>query len=345
MGLFSRKKSRGTDDPTLDDAASGSSEPIALEAFDRLIDREWERLATAGTWWTGGERIAIAADARRFAAGETPSGMLPPPVEAATRLVASDAAAIRQANIASWEADGLDPFGFVEITGVVSRILAIDVTTFGLGRSLRPLPESRPGHPSRERPEGAQTTTGWAPTVGPATAMSSLSAVPAEAHAMFDLHEVLYTSIEDVYELGLERDGLTRPQIELVAARTCGLHGCLVGLLGHTSLLRTCSSAVDRTVAPRPLVGGVGDTGVEHGAALIGFVDAVVLRDPDEYPEARRLLEEKIGAAAANRAAMIAGHFSMMSRVLCAVRTPVEGDAESLASELGVSVPAHLRAD
>jgi hypothetical protein len=28
-------------------------------------DRAWARLARAGTWWTGAERVAIAAEARR----------------------------------------------------------------------------------------------------------------------------------------------------------------------------------------------------------------------------------------------------------------------------------------
>ena len=43
---------------------------------------------------------------------------------------------------------------------------------------------------------------------------------------MFDLHGVLYATMEEMFEMQLERDGLTRPQIELVAARTSALNDC-----------------------------------------------------------------------------------------------------------------------
>ena len=43
---------------------------------------------------------------------------------------------------------------------------------------------------------------------------------------MFDLHGVLYASMEEMFEMQLEREGLTRPQIELVAARTSSLNDC-----------------------------------------------------------------------------------------------------------------------
>jgi len=231
MGLFSRRKRAATDDPPLANTALENTAPLhtgssPIEAFELLVDRERARLAAAGTWWTGAERLAIAAEARRALAGETPSGTLPPPVAQATRRIAVEAATIRGTDVARWENDGLGAFGYVEIVGIVSRLAALDITAFGLGREAPRLPEPQPGEPSRAQADGAVVTTGWAPTVGPATAPSSLSAVPAEAEAMFDVHGVLYLTMDQMFEMQIERDGLSRPQIELVASRTSALNEC-----------------------------------------------------------------------------------------------------------------------
>jgi hypothetical protein len=243
MGLFTRKKRETTDDPSIEgfpatnltesdeaaaaaDTESHDDGPSAIDEFDALIDREWGRLSSAGTWWTGGERVAIANDARLAAGGQPPSGILPTPVEEATRRIAASASGIRGTDVARWELEGLDSFAFIEMTGIVSRLMAIDVACFGLGRELRPLPDPEEGDPTRERPDGAAITTGWAPTIGPASAPSSLTAVPPEAEAMFDVHGVLYATMEQMFEMQLEREGLSRPQIELVAARTSSLNDC-----------------------------------------------------------------------------------------------------------------------
>jgi hypothetical protein len=235
MGLFSRKKHTPTDDPTIEmtgEVPDGSetetveSRPSPIEEFRMLVDRELARLAAPGTWWTGAERLAIAADARRAVAGEAPSGELPAPVEEATRRIAEDAASIRGTDVARWEVEGLDSFAYIEIVGIVSRLAAIDVASFGIDRKIPLLPEPEPGEPSRQRPEGAAITTGWAPTVGPASAPSSLTGVSAEADGMFDLHGVLYLTMDEMFEMQIERDGLTRPQIELAAARTSALNDC-----------------------------------------------------------------------------------------------------------------------
>ena len=91
-----------------------------------------------------------------------------------------------------------------------------------------------------------------------------------------------------------------------------------------------------------PVATGVGDPGVTHGPQLLAFVDAVVLRDLDEYPAARVELEIAAGRDAVDRAAMVAGNFSMMSRALDAIGAPVGSGFGDLARELGVTVPAHL---
>jgi hypothetical protein len=87
---------------------------------------------------------------------------------------------------------------------------------------------------------------------------------------------------------------------------------------------------------------GVGDAGLAAGAELLAFVDAVVLRDHDEYRTARADLERLIGPSATDRAAMVAGNFSMMNRALDAVGAPVGNGFNDLAADLGVTIPEHL---
>ena len=43
---------------------AGEMLPIR-ESLAREVEVAWDRLARPGTWWTGAERLAIAAEARR----------------------------------------------------------------------------------------------------------------------------------------------------------------------------------------------------------------------------------------------------------------------------------------
>ncbi len=103
-------------------------------------------------------------------------------------------------------------------------------------------------------------------------------------------------------------------------------------------------ASISTELVPRPIITGVGPTGVEHGALITAFVDAVVLHDEDEVAGARRSLEACVGKTATDRVALIAGNFSMMNRALDAVGAPIRAEFDDLAEELGVTVPFHLAA-
>ncbi len=194
-----------------------------VSEFEALVDREWERLSHPGTWWTGEQRVAIASEARY---GNSDGHLLPDAAKEAARRVSMDAATIRPADIERWAAEGLDAFAYVELVGIVGRLAAIDVAAFGLGLDERYLPEPLLGEPTQERPTDAEVTTGWVPTVGPAGAPSCLTAVPAEMDAMWDVHGVLYLSLDQMMDLEIERDGIHRSQMELAAGRTSWLNDC-----------------------------------------------------------------------------------------------------------------------
>lgn len=107
-------------------------------------------------------------------------------------------------------------------------------------------------------------------------------------------------------------------------------------------MLRASITSQGGTLDPRPIVAGIGATGVTADAELMAFVDAVVLMDTDEFDDARSALEAAIGPAATDRAAMVAGNFSMMNRALDSIGAPVDAGYVDLATEMGLTVPSHL---
>ena len=64
------------------------------------MKREWDRLANAGTWWSGADRVALAATARAAAsATPSPSSHLAPDVAAMARRIMTSAHEIDRASV------------------------------------------------------------------------------------------------------------------------------------------------------------------------------------------------------------------------------------------------------
>ncbi len=200
--------------------------PTPTEDYESALRFEWSHLASPGAWWSGPERVAIAAEARLATRQMPATGALPDAATEAARTVAVAASTIRPETIAGWLSEGLDPFAYVEIVGIAAIVTALDVAAFGLRLDEEPLPAGDPGEPSRAIPEGAAVTDGWVPTVGPAWAPEALSAVPAERDAMNTVHGPLYLTMEQMLDLDIVRNGMARHQLELVAARTSMLNDC-----------------------------------------------------------------------------------------------------------------------
>jgi hypothetical protein len=196
------------------------------ETFEKAISDEWSRLASPGTWLTGQQRVDLAQQARAAHQGTsiTTTSLAAPMTEAA-RLLSADAAAARGPWVqALYDAD-LDPLEYVEILGVVARLNAIDTFLFGVGHPERPLPTPIAGDPTLQLVDGADFNGAWAPTVGPAGAPSSLTAIDAERVAMFDIHSAFYLSLEQMGQMDIVKD-LQRDQLELIAARTSMINDC-----------------------------------------------------------------------------------------------------------------------
>lgn len=188
----------------------------------------WDRLAAPGTWWTGAERVALARIARTAYAGvdlPTDTG-LPDPAVAAAALLGRTPAASTEELITDWERAGLDPSRYVELIGVVAQVTAVDTFHRAMGMDLEPLPDPVPGEPTAQLPDTpVRKTRAWVPMVGLPSIPQSLSAVPAESAALEGLHGPMYLSYTEMGDPVIEK-GLSRAQMELVAARTSAINEC-----------------------------------------------------------------------------------------------------------------------
>lgn len=183
-------------------------------------------IAKPGTWLTGAERVGVAEQARASLAGTpAPTPTVSDELSEVAHAIAEAPADITPEWIDELEARGLDRFTYVEAAGVVCRMSVIDTVAFGVEATPPPLPAPEDGVPTRIPVPEAVQTRAWVPTVGPGHALTSLSAVEGERESMLRLSDVLY--LEKVVPVDtVEKDGLVRSQIEVLAARTSYLNDC-----------------------------------------------------------------------------------------------------------------------
>lgn len=224
--------------------------------------RVWAHVAAPGTWLTGAERVAVAEETRRarscplcaerkaalspFALeGEhDQAGVLPAPMVDEIHRITTDAARLTAGWLDSLRKAGLSDESYVEALGVAVLAISIDEFHHALGLPVEPLPEARPGEPSRYRPRGAVEGEAWVPMLDPKQAdpaerkliapgpggqsayvIRALSLVPDQVRAFADLSGAQYLSFEKM--LGFETGrALDRSQIELVAGRVSALNEC-----------------------------------------------------------------------------------------------------------------------
>jgi len=225
-----------------------------LEAAHRA---QFERFGQPGTWGSGAQRIAVIAAARRACidAGilEAPEGGVDGGAESDVELpkvvrdiIAKVAVSPKDVDLDFYNAaigSGLSDAEYTEIVGLVSFICNLDVFARGIGVAPRPLPETQPGEPSRERPEEAVQEQAFVPTIpnppeggerakamyGPFKPyiMRAMSLVPDEFDAHIALERVQYLPLEKIMEFDFDHhDGLTRPQAEVIAGRVSALNDC-----------------------------------------------------------------------------------------------------------------------
>ena len=222
--------------------------------------RAWQRLAKAGNWSTGAERVAMAAEARNAwhcalckvrkaalspytiqGAHNHVSELSEPAVDVIHRIVTDPGrltATWFRKTIASGQ---ITDAQYVEIVDVVVTVVSIDSFCRGLGVPLHPLPEPEPGEPSYYRPPTAGLEEAWVPMIPVEGAIGAeadlwdrgrvgnviraLSLVPDAVRQLTDLSDAHYVPRERIMDLTSGRS-LSRAQMELIAARVSALRGC-----------------------------------------------------------------------------------------------------------------------
>ena len=237
--------------------------PAVVEVREDLRDahrRLWEHVRSPGTWWTGTQRVAIAAEARAAVncslCGERQQALsadavrgehdsaasLPETTVEAIHRIRTDPARLSRRWFDGVIAGGLAETAYVELVGVVTLVTGLDYFARSLGLRPFPLPEPLPGEPSRHRPESAKPGTAWVPMIAPEDAvgaeadlypdspfipniMRALSLVPEEARALRNSSDAHYVRVPEIGDPSVRRS-LDRMQMELVAARVSALNEC-----------------------------------------------------------------------------------------------------------------------
>lgn len=197
-----------------------------LDAAQRdTILRSWRSLGSPGATWTGAERVSMVAEARSARRGDPPTGELDQATTRVVRTVASAPWTIRGPWVESIVAGGTKMQKYVEAVGVVARAVAIDTFLQSLGLDPEQLPTPNDGIPTGALDTRARRVRAWVPMVGGASITQALSLVPSENTELETLHGALYLTFEEMSDPTPDKD-LTRPQMELVAARTSAVNEC-----------------------------------------------------------------------------------------------------------------------
>ena len=214
-------------------------DPEILTAFDNV----WDGLATPGTWWTAAERVAIVAATRTsvpLPLGEVtpdPGGLSdtvgPNGLSALTREVVRRLAVDAGRISGDWAAavvDRLGPGRYVEMVALVVQTVPVDLLCDLLGRPHQDLPAPRAGGPSQVVPGGLGQGGAFVPWAvdgwfGPNVARA-LSYVPDDNARRMEVVMSMYSGGQRFGEMVWHHRALSRPQVELIAARTSAINEC-----------------------------------------------------------------------------------------------------------------------
>lgn len=223
-------------------------------------ERAWVAIATAGTWLSGEERVAVAAEIRNahqcaycadIKAALSPYaargvhdclGRLGTAHVELIHRVVSDPGRLTQRWSATVLEAGLTEELYVETVGVIAMVMIMDTAERALGLPERALPVPVKGEPTRYRPPGAKKKAAWLPLVEPEDAAEAdgpmypspkagyiyrgLSLVPQSLRDYWALANCHYLPGEFVYQFDKSIRAISRPQIEILAARVSALHQC-----------------------------------------------------------------------------------------------------------------------
>ena len=235
--------------------------PVAMRVdLAAALNRNHERLAQTGSWLDGAQRLAVVAETgnawdcplcQKCKSAVSPYavdgnhaalGILAPAWVEVVHRVVTDPGRLSQ----RWYQEALDSGiaedEIIEVISVTVQAVVTDCFTTAIGMETPSFPDAAMGQPPRRHALEARPGPGWAATIAPEDAgpdfmdfydneshfyiRRSLTLVPDETRRLWELLNALYMEDPRIYELeGLER-GISRAQMEFLAARASALLGC-----------------------------------------------------------------------------------------------------------------------
>lgn len=240
-----------------------STAPFAIQPrYAEAHNRYWKKLASAGSWLSGAERVAVAKEVRQAGscslcrdrkaalspyqvdgAHETVTDLPDLVIEVVHRII-TDPGRLTRTWYEGLLKQGLTSEKYIEVLGTLGCVLTIDEFCRGLGLPLHELPEPVAGEPDGYRPANIleDGDGAWVPILpnvvdeGPESdlwdgrtgyVIRALSLVPEEVRSMLDLLDTHYMNNNQIWNVtGSRRGTLSRMQMEVIAARVSGLNGC-----------------------------------------------------------------------------------------------------------------------
>ena len=240
---------------------TSASYPVRADFAD-THNRYWQRLAAAGTWLTGAQRVAIAAEVRHAkdcalcdkrksalspafvdGAHDVASDLADALVEVVHRVV-TDPGRLTRKWFDGILAQGVSEEAYVETIGTIVFTFTVDEFCRALAIPLNPLPAPEAGDPGRYRPSQAVQDDAWVPWIPSGRAVGAesdlwakgqaanviraLSLVPDEVRTLKDLSAAHYVAeSQDFMNFAKSPQGtLSRTQTEVIAGRVSSLNGC-----------------------------------------------------------------------------------------------------------------------
>jgi hypothetical protein len=237
-----------------------SSAGVAVRGDLRRSHREiLLHIARPGPWFTGAERVSIAAESRngfgcplcqerkQSLSPEQPDGdhgrvsELPEAIVEICHRIRSDSMRLSKRWFERMQEGGIEEGAYVEIVGIVAFTAGLDHFCRALGIPQCFLPEPLPGEPSGHRPANMKGGSAWVSMLAPGDAggpeanlydspmvpniARALSLVPDHVRTLQHETASHYVALSDLMNPGVGRD-LDRLQMELVAARVSALNEC-----------------------------------------------------------------------------------------------------------------------
>ena len=211
----------------------------AEELITAALDDAAESLVGPGDWLTGSQRRAAALEARDARTNELDQqrrdalspNAVPGGHEATAELqaeavevihrVASDPGRLTQV----WADEMMTVLGeetYTELVGIAACTAVLDMFAWAMTGDDGQLGDNTAGSPAKERPDDVGDVGAWVSQTtgtGMANVSRSLSLVPVTNRAWVGLVQALYSRGPEFLDLSWDR-ALSRPQVELVAART-----------------------------------------------------------------------------------------------------------------------------